>query len=183
MQPLQGTAAEFVFNEIPTDILTNYSGLVSELDSRFKTDETNRTYKVQFSKRFQKYDESIEEYAAELKRLYDKAYPGRNTEMRRQLLLQQFLNGIKCKSAIFAVEYCRQPNCIEEALHHVATYIEAQLGPRSDNWRNNSPRRRTVRFDDNDDNVFDYGRHYDDRETSSRARSLSPSNKQILRKD
>ena len=70
MQRMQGTAAEFVFDEIPTDILNSY----------------------EFSKRMQKYDESIEEYAAELKRIYDKAYPGRNPEMRRQLLLQQFLS-------------------------------------------------------------------------------------------
>ena len=93
MQRLQGIAAEFVFDEIPQEMLTNYVSLVSELDSRFKSVEANRTFKVQFSKRLQKYDETVEDYAAELKRLYDKAYPGRNPEMRRQLLLQKFLNG------------------------------------------------------------------------------------------
>ena len=78
MQCLQCTAAEFIFDEIPTDILNSYSSLVDELDLRFKSVERNRSFRVKFSKRMQKYDESIEEYTAELKRIYDKAYPGRN---------------------------------------------------------------------------------------------------------
>ena len=96
--------------------------------------ETNRTFKVQFGKRTQKYDETVEEYAAELKRLYDKAYPERNSEMRRQLLLQQFLNGIRDKNAKFAVEYYKEPNSIEDAIHHVVPYLEAQQGPKGGNW-------------------------------------------------
>ncbi|MEW8546310.1 MAG: C2HC-type zinc finger protein, partial [Candidatus Thiodiazotropha sp.] len=184
MQRLQGTAAEFVFDEIPADILTSYDGLVSELDSRFKSVETNRTYKVQFGKRFQKYEETVEEYAAELKRIYDKAYPGRNPEMRRQLLLQQFLNGLKDKNAKFAVEYYKEPNSIEEAVHHVVTYIEAQQGPKSDTWHNRSP--RAVRFDDDSDGACIHDDDYDDYAATARARSLSPfpsnRNRQILRK-
>ena len=53
MQRLQGTAAEFVFDEIPEEMLTNYEILVSELDSRFKSVETNRTFRVQFSEQVQ----------------------------------------------------------------------------------------------------------------------------------
>ena len=184
MQRLQGTAAEFVFDEIPADILTNYEGLVSELDSRFKSVETNRTYKVQFGKRFQKYEETVEEYAAELKRIYDKAYPGRNPEMRRQLLLQQFLNGLKDKNAKFAVEYYKEPNSIEEAVHHVVTYIEAQQGPKSDNWHNHSP--RAVRFEEDSDDICAHDNNYGSYDVTARARSLSSSlsntNTQILRK-
>ena len=181
MQRMQGTAAEFVFDEIPTDILTCYTSLVNELDSRFKSVETNRTYRVQFSKRLQKYEESVEEYAAELKRIYDKAYPGRNPEMRRQLLLQQFLNGLRNKDAKFAVEYYKEPNSIEEAVHHVVTYIEAQQGQKSQNWHNRSTY-RTVQFEneDGDDDIFDNDDF--ERKTADRARSISPSTKQILRK-
>ena len=184
MQRLQGAAAEFVFDEIPADILTNYEGLVSELDSRFKSVETNRTYKVQFRKRFQKYEETVEEYAAELKRIYDKAYPGRKPEMRRQLLLQQFLNGLKDKNAKFAVEYYKEPNSVEEAVHHVVTYTEAQQGPKSDNWHNRSP--RAVRFEEDSDDICVHDNNYDGYDVTARARSLSPSlsnaNTKILRK-
>ena len=53
--------------------------------------ETNKTFHGQFGKRTQRIGESVEDNSAERKRIYDKAYPGRNPEMRRQLLLQQFL--------------------------------------------------------------------------------------------
>ena len=105
VQRLQGTAADFVFDEIPQGIISNFPSLVHELGLRFQTVETNKTFRVQFGKRTQRIGESVEDYSAELKRIYDKAYPGRNPEMRRQLLLQQFLNGLRDKQAKFAVEY------------------------------------------------------------------------------
>ena len=105
VQRLQGTAAIFVFDEIPSDSISNFHSLVRELSLRFQSVETNKTFRVQFNKRVQRVGESVEEYSAELKRLYDKAYPGKNPEMQRQLLLQQFLNGLRDKQAKFAVEY------------------------------------------------------------------------------
>ena len=132
-------------------MLTNYEILVSERDSRFKSVEANRTFCVQVSKRVQKYDETVEDYAAELKRLYDKAYPGRNPEMRRQLLLQQFLNGLMDKNAKFAVEYYKEPNSVEQAIHHVIIYLEAQQGPKGDGGHRRNSRGKSVRFDDDDE--------------------------------
>ena len=85
--------------------------------------ETTKTFRVQFGKRTQRIGESVEDYSAELKRIYDKAYPGRNPEMRRQLLLQQFLNGLRDKQAKFAVEYFKEPGSIEDAVHNVVTYM------------------------------------------------------------
>ena len=82
------------------------------------------TYRAQFPKRIQYFNESIEEYAPELKRLYDKSYPGKNSEMRCQVLLQQFMNGLKDKKAKFAVEYYKEPTSIEDAVHHVVTCME-----------------------------------------------------------
>ena len=180
MQRMQGTAAEYVFDEIPTDILNSYSSLVDELDSRFKSIETNRTFRVQFSKRMQKYDESIKEYAAELKRIYDNAYSGRKQEMRHQLLLQQFLSGLKDKEVKFAVKYYKEPNILEEAVHHVVTYSEAQQGSKSQNRHNNRSQRKTLRFehdDDDDDDVYEYNCTPGDR-----ARSVSQSKKQSMQK-
>lgn len=172
IQRLQGTAAEFVFDEIPADRLTSFDHLVSELDSRFKCVETNKTYRVQFGKRVQRYNETAEEYSAELKRLYDKAYPGRNPEMRRQLLLQQFLNGLRDKEAKFAVEYYKEPISIEDAVLHVVTYTEAQQGQKADS-RHHNYHSKTIRFDDDDD----FGT------TRARSLSYSPSarNRQTLR--
>ena len=104
--------------------------------------------------------------------------------MRYQLLLQQFLNGLKDKNAKFAVEYHKEPNTIEEAVHHVVTYIEAQQRPKSDNWHNRSP--RAVRFEEDSDDICAHDNNNGSYDVTARARSLSPSssntNTQILRK-
>ena len=148
VQRLQGTAAEFVFDEIGPESLADYRSLIIELDSRFKSVETHKTYRAQFAKRIQYFNESIEEYAAELKRLYDKSYPGKNSEMRRQLLLQQFMNGLKDKKAKFAVEYYKEPTSIEDAVHHVVTYMETQQGPHFENGNSTRRSKKNVRFHD-----------------------------------
>ena len=145
VQRLQGTAADFVFDEIPQGIISNFPSLVHELGLRFQTVETNKTFRVQFGKRTQRIGESVEDYSAELKRIYDKAYPGRNPEMRRQLLLQQFLNGLRDKQAKFAVEYFKEPCTIEEAVHNLVTYTEAQQGHKFDTSRPND-NMKSVRF-------------------------------------
>lgn len=78
----------------------------------------------------------------------------------------------------------KKPNSIEEAVHHVVTYIEAQQGPKSADWHNRSP--RAVRFEEDSDDVCVHGNNYDSYDFTDRARSLSPSqsnrNRQILRK-
>ena len=145
LQRLNGTAAEFVFDEIPSEIIGNFQSLVHELSLRFQTVETNKTFRAQFGKRTQRVGESVENYCAELKRIYDKAYPGRNPEMRQQLLLQQFLNGLRDKQAKFAVEYFKEPCTIEDAVHHVVTYMETQQGSKFDDSRNRD-HSKSVRF-------------------------------------
>ena len=80
LQRLHGTAAEFVFDEIPSEINGNFQSLVHKLSLRFQTVETNKTLRAQFGKRTQRIGEPVEDYCAELKRIYDKAYPGRNPE-------------------------------------------------------------------------------------------------------
>ena len=152
--------------------------------------ETNKTFRVQFNKRVQRVGESVEDYSAELKRLYDKAYPGKNPEMRRQLLLQQFLNGLRDKQAKFAVEYFKEPCTIEEAIHNVVTYMEAQQNPKYETSRPSERHSKTVRFqsaavsdtdndddDSSDDDVFEGSR-------IQRSAGLSPvrGKKQTVRK-
>ena len=145
VQRLQGTAADFVFDEIPKDIISSFQSLAHELGLRFQSVETTKTSRVQFGKRTQRIGESVEDNSAELKRIYDKAYPGRNPEMRQQLLLQQFLNGLRDKQAKFAVEYFKEPCTIEDAVHHVVTYMEAQQGTMC-NDRSTDRRSKSVIF-------------------------------------
>ena len=79
--------------------------------------------------------------------------------MRQQLLLQQFLNGLRDKQAKFAVEYFKEPCTIEDAVHHVVTYMEAQQGAmcndRSTDQRSKSAifKADTVTYEGDDDRI------------------------------
>ena len=144
---LKGVAGEFVYGEIPQEIIGNFSKLIEELESRFRTVETHKTYEAQFSKRSQLCGETIEEYAA-LKRLYDKAHVSRNPESRREVLLRRFLNGLIDDQARFEVEYHKDPSNIDEAVSHVVNYMEAKKTPHTDEGcETGKDRKKTVRFE------------------------------------
>ena len=66
--------------------------------------------------------------------------------MRRQLLLQQFLSGLRDKQAKFAVEYFKEPCTIEDAVHNVVTYMEAHQAPLTDSGRTTDRLSKSVRF-------------------------------------
>ena len=155
LQRLQGVAAESVFDEISPDCRSNYSNLVRELDLRFKCVETNKSYRALFSKRTQHFGESVENYASELKRLYDKAYPGKNPEMQRTLLLQQFMSGLGDRQAKCAVEYFKEPSSIEDAVHNVVMYIETHQTQHAGSRSLNRSSNKTVSFAFDDDNEND----------------------------
>lgn len=130
LQPcLQGVAAEFVFGQLSKKARSNYDILMKELDSRFRVIETRKTYAVQFSHRHQKPGEKVEEYAAELKCLYDKAYGCRDAEIRREDLLRKFLDGLQDEEARFEVEFNKDPFSIDEAVDYVVNFLEVRRKP------------------------------------------------------
>lgn len=81
---LQGPAGEFVYEELRPEVLSNYKRLVKKLQSRFGIIKSSRTYQTKFRRRNQKNGEHAQEYAAELKRLYSKAYPKRDTLTKQE---------------------------------------------------------------------------------------------------
>ena len=91
--------------------------------------ETHKTYEAQLSKRNQLPEETVEEYAAVLKRLYDKAHVKRNPENRREGLLRRYLDRLTDDQARFEVEYHKDPTHIDEAVSHVVNYMEARKVP------------------------------------------------------
>ena len=64
------------------------------MDSRYRTIETSRSFAAKFSKRLQRNGESAEEYAADLKMLYDKAHGYRDRRIRDEDLVRRFLDGL-----------------------------------------------------------------------------------------
>ena len=166
---LQGKAAEFVYGQLPPSIRCNFSILVDELDSRFKKVHTNKAYSAQFSNRNQRAGESIEDYAAELKRLYDKAHSNRDRSTRCEDLLRRFLDGLMDDHARFHVEYIKDPQNIDEAMFEVVNFVETQnrmfLNGNTERKDRKlvQPLRKLDVCDDDDDEIDDDDDDNDDR--------------------
>ncbi|CAC5395660.1 unnamed protein product [Mytilus coruscus] len=135
---LQGEAGDFVFDQLNSKTLKNYSKLATELTNRFGVFENKRTYKVQFNRRTQKPNEDTADYAAELKRIYDKAYSNRHAKIRQEDLLQRFLMGLSDNEARIHIELTKDPKTIEEAVQEVITYRETTSETKEGNSRKNT---------------------------------------------
>ena len=131
---LQGRAGDFVFTQLPKYTLRCYSDLVKELNSRFRVVETKRTFASKFSQRVQKENETVEEYAADLKRLYSKAYQQRDAKTRQEDLVRKFLDGLKDNDARFEIEYNKEPEDIDEAVYHAVNFIQTKRRSKSDTF-------------------------------------------------
>lgn len=121
---LQGTAGDFVYDQLSSEVTSSYKKLVKELDSRFGEVDTTKIYITKFNNRRQLKDESAQEYAAELKRLYDKGYPKRDKATRQEDLLGKFLLGLQDEGARLHVELNKEPSTIEEAVYYTIHYQE-----------------------------------------------------------
>lgn len=96
---------------------------MAEIESRFGTLENKRVYKTQFNNKRQGRNESLEEYAADIKRLYDWAHPNRDASTRQEDLISKFLQGLWDSKARQYIELHREPSSIEEAVQQVAAYM------------------------------------------------------------
>ena len=147
---LQGSAGEFVYSQLSTDVRKNYKVLVRELNNRFRVIENPKAFSQRFSHRNQKMDESVEDYAAELNRLYDKAHARRDQATRREDLLRRFLDGLANDKARFHVEYVKEPADIDEAVYEVVNYLQTRISEKKFKTQ-----RRAVHFSDSDSDLDD----------------------------
>ena len=123
---LQGKAGDFVFTQLSKDTLSCYGELVKELNSRFRVVETEKTFASKFSQRVQKEGETAEEYAADLKRLYAKAYKNRDNRTKREDLVRRFLDGMRDNEARFEIEFHKEPDDIDEAVYHAVNFVQTR---------------------------------------------------------
>ena len=121
---LQGIAGEFVYGQLTDKTRSSYKRLTRELGNRFKQVEISKTYQAQFSKRNQKSNESVVEYANELKRLYDKGHSSRPSSIRQEDLLRRFLDGISDRKIAHQIEFVKEPKSLDEAVVEVVAYQE-----------------------------------------------------------
>ena len=123
---IEGQAAEFVFTQLHSPVLQNYTALKAELNNRYRVIETPRLYASRFSRRTQKVVETAEEFAAELKVLYDKAHGFRDRKIRDEDLVRRFLDGLRDDDIRFEVEYNKEPETIDDAVFQVVNYIHTR---------------------------------------------------------
>lgn len=154
---LQGDAGEFVFGQLSTDVRSDYKRLIKELELRFKKIETCKSFGVKFSRRNQKAGETFEDYGAELKRLYDKAHPGRDNLTRQEDLLRKFLDGLHDDRVRAQVEYVKDPSDIDQAIVDAINFVETKQY-RSDASDDRRSRVRITRGNDTSDDEDDTGR-------------------------
>ena len=156
---LQGRAGDFVFTQLSNETISCYPQLVKELNSRFRVVEIQKTYAARFSQRTQRHDETVEEYAAELKRLYSKAYKNRDESTRREDLVRRFLDGLKDSEASFETEFHKEPNDINLAVYHAANFIQTKRRGNSDAYHDTKFKRYARRAnyeDETDDSGSEY---------------------------
>lgn len=157
---IEGLAGQFVFTQLPVGIVTNYKDLIKEMNNRFRMIETPRSFAAKFSRRNQRAGETAEEYAADLKLLYDKAHGYRDRRTRDEDLVRRFLDGLRDEEARFEVEFHKEPTAIDEAVFHVVNFIQTKS--RNDNERR---AQRGARRTTDDCLVSDKGSDYSHHET------------------
>ena len=144
MPLLQGAAGDYVYGQLSQQVRSDYNLLIQELNYRFRRVEARKSLGVMSSRRVQRPSETVQEYAAELKRLYDKAHPNRDRQTRTEDLLRRFLDGLRDEGASFQVEYVKEPADINVAVNEVINFMETKRRPEVGG--NENRKRRQDRF-------------------------------------
>ncbi|KAH3808852.1 hypothetical protein DPMN_137211 [Dreissena polymorpha] len=118
---LEGLAGEFAFTQLPPHVINNYDILVAEMTNHFRMIKTAQSYAVRLNRRVQRQGETTEEFAADLKCLYDKTHRNRDRQTRDEDLVRRFFDGLLDQDARFAVEFNKAPSNIDEAVFYVLT--------------------------------------------------------------
>ena len=133
---LKGVAGECVYAQLSHETRSNYSSLCKEINNRLRVVETYKAFWVQFSHRSQKYGETVEDYCAELKKLYDKAHVSRDTETIRNDLLRRFLDGLVNDKARCYVEFIKEPTDIDQAVYQVVCFQQTKQKCKGPEYKN-----------------------------------------------
>ena len=99
---------------------------MQDLTTRFRVIRTARSFSAKLSIRSQKVGETAEEFAADLKMLYDKAHGFRDRMIRDDALVRRFYDGLRDDEIRFMVEYSKEPETIDEAVFQVVNLIQTR---------------------------------------------------------
>ena len=129
---MEGQAAQFLYGQLPRHILNTYEDIVKEMHNRFRVVETARSFAAKFSRRNQRVGETAEDYAADIKMLYDKAHGYRDRRTREEDLVRRFLDGLRDDEIRFEVEFHKEPETIDEAVYHMVNFVQTRNSAGSD---------------------------------------------------
>ena len=119
---LRKDAGEFVFGSVSKKVRRNYKALVKELNSRYRTIESKRGYRLKWAELKQKHGQSVEELAAQIKSLYDKAFPDRDHKTRREDVVAKFFDALSDSTLKAQVQFVKDPQDIDRAVKEVVLY-------------------------------------------------------------
>ena len=129
---LRKEAGEFVFGLVSRRVRTNYKRLVRELRMRYRTVESKRGYKLQWAELKQTPSQSVEELAARIKVLYDKAFPNLDQRTRKEDMVSKFFEVLTDTSAKAQVQFIKNPKNIDDAVKYVVRYAETYKSRKGD---------------------------------------------------
>ena len=119
---VQGLEADFVVDQLSSEIRQDYRALTTAPKNRFRKIANPKLCSMKFDACNQRRNQTAEDYAAELKMLYDKAFPQRNEEVRDDDLLRRFLSGLHDEEAQFQVEFVKALTDIDSAVDEVVNF-------------------------------------------------------------
>ena len=129
---LRKNAGEFVFGSVNKKVRTNYKKLVRELRMRFRTVESERGYRLKWTELRQSPGQSVEELAAHIKWLHDKAYPNRDRKTRKEYLVSKFFEALSDSMTKAQVQFIKDPQDIDEAVEYVVNYKDTYKSRHAD---------------------------------------------------
>ena len=119
---LTGEAADFTF-ELDQYTVADYDELLYQLDNRFRIIQTPESSQRLFYARKLQKGEQPRQFAADLRKLIQKAYPrGLSPEVREDMLLKQFFDGLDDEDARYFVKYLQHPRSLDDAIDKLHEY-------------------------------------------------------------
>ncbi|KAJ8913254.1 hypothetical protein NQ315_012872 [Exocentrus adspersus] len=146
---LRGEALE-VLRTIP-EASTNYAMLTSALERRYGDAHLQHVYQAQLRSRRQRFEETLQQYEADISRMVNLAYPTAPTEVIEQLSVSSFIEGLRDPEIGQLVRLAR-PKTISEAL---AQALEIEAAKEASRFASNPYQGRDKKMKTTDGNLID----------------------------
>ncbi|KAJ8914922.1 hypothetical protein NQ315_016076 [Exocentrus adspersus] len=146
---LRGEALE-VLRTIP-EASPNYAMLTSALERRYGDAHLQHVYQAQLRSRRQRFEETLQQYEADISRMVNLAYPTAPAEVIEQLSVSSFIDGLRDPEIGQLVRLARHKT-ISEAL---AQALEIEAAKEASRFASNPYQGRNKKMKTTDDNLID----------------------------